>query len=187
MSFRPTIAVIIDDQIADIGYYRNWYVEDLFIEALAIAVVYRDVRSLEEYRERAFGRQDIGYVISPEVLENTQENLRWLADCSEFPISVDLTRRAIYPGTGCGSEEWFRKLPEIHDLWFPYEKTEDFYFDILDKYKISFDRADMDNVEDVFLNDSEMRKHLSMDTAKAMRKAFGERTGEPYDETGTCN
>lgn len=24
MAYRPTISVYIDDQIADLGYYRNW-------------------------------------------------------------------------------------------------------------------------------------------------------------------
>ena len=99
MSFRPTIAVRFGSEIADIGYYRNWSEESLMIEAAAIAAAYDDCRSLEEYRDRAFGRQEISYVIDPEKIPNTQENLRWLESCSEMPVSVDLKSRCIYVGT----------------------------------------------------------------------------------------
>ena len=55
MSFRPTIAIIVGNEIADIGYYRNWDTEDLFIEALGLAVIYRDCKTIEEVRERPSG------------------------------------------------------------------------------------------------------------------------------------
>ena len=185
MAFRPTIAVTVNKEIADIGYYRNWAVEDLFIEALGLAVLYEDCRTLEEVRDRAFGTQKIGYFIEPEVLENTQENLRWIEGCSEFPISVDLTLRAIYMGASDADDEFVAKKPGIEDicLW-PGTITEDFYWNILSKYKICFDKADMDCVRELFMTDDEILEHLSSGTAEKIRKKRNERTGGPDDETG---
>ena len=183
MAFRPTIAIVANGEIADIGYYRNWDSKDLFIEALGLAVIYGDCRTVEEVRERAFGTQNIGYIIEPEVIDNTQDNLRWLEDCSEMPISVDLSRRAIYEGySGC-SDEFVSGKPEIYYIWLPRTVKEDFYWDILSKHKMSLDRIDMDTVEELFKNDAELRGHLSKKTAEMMRKHFGERMDGHYDET----
>ena len=184
MAFRPTIAIVVNGEIADIGYYRNWDAEDLFIEALGLAVIFRDCKTIEEVREKAFGRQKISYIIDPECFENTHENLRMLEDCSEFPISVDLTRKAIYEGVcGC-SDEFVSEKPDIGDIMWPRTKTEDFYWDILSRQKISFDRVDMDCVEDLFMKDEELVRHLSQDTAELMRKHIRERMGDTYDEAG---
>ena len=46
MAYRPTISVYIDGQIADLGYYRNWQDEDLFYEALAMAAVFHDCKTI---------------------------------------------------------------------------------------------------------------------------------------------
>ena len=111
MSFRPTIAVVFDKEIAHIGYYRNWQTEDLFIEALALAVLYRDVKSMEDFRERFFGTQTVYYRLDPESFENTRENLLWLEECSEMPINVDLTRKVIYEGfSGAGCSIFYYTL-----------------------------------------------------------------------------
>ena len=184
MSFRPTISVIFGNQIADIGYYRNWDCEDLFIEALGIAVVYRDCKSLEEFRERAFGTQKISYIVEPEVFENNQENMRWLESCSEMPISVDITRGAIYEGYCGTSDRTLAKKSDIKDLIWPRKRDGYFYEKILSKYKICFDKVDMDAVTELFMNDDEMMSHLSQKTAGQMRKMFFERMGGADDETG---
>ena len=187
MAFRPTIAVIADNEIADIGYYRNWQMEDLFIEALGIAVTYSDLKTVEGFRNRAFGTQNIGYVIEPEVLENTQENLEWMMECSEFPIIVDLTRRAIYCGYGCLTDVRYDGIPDMVDSLWKFGRGEDFYWDILSKYKISFDKIDLDNVRDLFMEDSELRDHLSKDTKEVMERTFKERMSGPDDETRVHN
>ncbi len=184
MSFRPTIAIIVGNEIADIGYYRNWDTEDLFIEALGLAVIYRDCKTVEEVRDRAFGKQKIGYIIEPEVIDNTQENLRWLEDCSEFPIAVDLTRGAIYEGYCGASDESIAKKPDIKDLIWPKKRAGYFYEDILSKYKICFDKVDMDAVTDLFMKDEEIRRHLSVETAKKMREMISERMSGANDEAG---
>lgn len=172
MSFRPTIAISANKEIAHIGYYRNWDMEDLLIEALGLAVVYGDCRTMEEVRDRAFGTQIIDYVIEPERIENTQENLRWLEDCSEFPICVDLTRRVIYVGSCDSGDEDVLDLPDIDDIMFTDSKTEDFYWDLLGHHKISLDRIDMDCVRELFMKDDELMEHLSVDTAGKMRELF---------------
>ncbi len=56
MSFRPTISVYINGHIVDIGYYRNWDEKSLLYEAVAIAALYEDCRSAEEYLQRKIGQ-----------------------------------------------------------------------------------------------------------------------------------
>ena len=185
MAFRPTIAVFINDEIADVGYYRNWMMKDLFIEAVGIALTYMDCRTIEEYRDRAFGRQEIRYVIEPETFENTQENLRWLLDCSEFPLTVDLTRRAIYCGDHM-DDEHFCEIPDAEQIDI-FRSGEEFYWELLDKHKITFDRIETDCVRDLFIKDSSIRSRLSVDTKKVMERVFRERIGEPDDEAGVYN
>ena len=175
MAFRPTIAVVVDKEIADIGYYRNWATEDLFIEALGLAVIYEDCRTLEEVRERAFGKQKISYIIEPEIIENTQENLKWLEGCSEFPITVDLTRRAIYEGCSDSDDEFVNNKPDLENVFWPRTITEDFYWDILSRHKIRLDKADMDCVRELFMKDEELRGHLSVETARRMRELSDQR------------
>ena len=184
MSFRPTIAVIVKNEIADIGYYRNWDCEDLFIETLGLAVIYQDCKTTEEVRERAFGKQKISYVVYPETFENTQENLRWLEECSEFPIAVDLTRRAIYEGYCGTSDKILAKKPDINDLIWTKKRAGYFYEDILSKYKICFDKVDMDAVTELFMQDDDIKRHLSVKTAEKIREMSFERMGETYDEAG---
>ena len=115
MSFRPTISVYARGHIADIGYYRNWSEKSLLYEAVAIAALYRDCRTVEEYRQRKFGCQKISYIIEPEVFENTEENLKWMEECSELPIMVDLTAGCIYKGTDALSSEELAKIPDYDE------------------------------------------------------------------------
>lgn len=115
MAFRPTIAVYIQGRIADIGYYRNWDVKALLYEAVAIAALYEDCRTVEEYREKCFGCQTVYYKVEPEAFENTEENLKWLEDCSEMPIVVDLTARCIYQSYGALTGEELEKIPRYDE------------------------------------------------------------------------
>lgn len=105
MSFRPTISVYIDGQIADLGYYRNWDISSLFFEAIAIATIFHQCKSIEEYRDKKFGAQKIYYSLDPEKIENTQDNLTELEECSEYPILIDLSAGYIYNHVGCLSPE----------------------------------------------------------------------------------
>ncbi len=184
MAFRPTITVVINKKIADIGYYRNWPVEDLFIEALGIAVLYRDCRTVEELRDRMFGAQDINYIIEPEEVANTQDNLRWLEDCSEMPIQVDLSRQAIYEGHSDSSNAYLHGKKDVSDLIVPRTVTEKFYWDVLTKCKICLDKVDMDSVTQLFMSDEELVDHLSKKTAEQMRKMIMKGKGGADDETG---
>ena len=115
MAFRPTIAVYIQGRIVDIGYYRNWDVKSLLYEAVAIAALYEDCRTAEEYREKCFGCQTVYYKVEPETFENTEENLKWLENCSEMPIVVDLTARCIYQSYGALTEEELEKIPRYDE------------------------------------------------------------------------
>ena len=182
MSFRPTVSVVIGGKIADIGYYRNWYSRDLFIEALALAVLYRDCRTIEEVRYRAFGTQKVDYIVEPEIFENTQEDLRWLEDCSEMPITVDLTRRAIYEGYSDISDQAVERKPDAGDIPQMTNADEDLYYRILSKYKINFDKIDLDAVEELFMRDDELTRHMSERTAKKIKDMRMEREGGPDDE-----
>ena len=82
MAYRPTISVYIDGQIADLGYYRNWQDENLFYEALAMAAVFHDCKTIQAYRDRRYGTQKMYYLLDPVQIENTQENLKELEACS---------------------------------------------------------------------------------------------------------
>ena len=115
MSFRPTIAVFADGRIADIGYYKNWLEKALFLEALTIALIYSDCGSVEEYRERKFGTQKIFYSLSPEMIENTDEELDFLISCSELSVAVDLSAGCIYVSEKPLSAEELDALPSALD------------------------------------------------------------------------
>ena len=115
MSFRPTISIYINGKIADIGYYRNWDEKGLFYEAIALAALYGDCWSIEEYRMRRFGRQHVQYSLEPEVFDNTEENLKSLESCSEFPIIVDITNQCIYKGTNALSWSELARIPSVFD------------------------------------------------------------------------
>ena len=120
MSYRPTISVYFNRHIADNGYYRNWNDKDLFYEAIAIASLYGDCNSIEEYRERKYGCQKVYRIIAPEIIEDTEENLMELEQCSEFPIIVDMTAKCIYSNYGALTWKEIAKIPSIlddHDVY----------------------------------------------------------------------
>lgn len=118
MSYRPTISVYIDGHIADIGYYRNWDDTDLFFEAVAIAALFSECKTIEEYNMKKFGQQKIYYAVSPETFENTEENLKFFESCSEWPILIDLTAKSIYISEGTKKPDELLAIPsalEKHD------------------------------------------------------------------------
>lgn len=116
MSFRPTISVYYNGEIADIGYYRNWREEALLAEAMGIALAFRDCGTLREFREKAFGGQTVYYSIDPELWENTPENLHELENCSELPMVVDMTAGCIYVSYGALCAAELNEMPEAEDL-----------------------------------------------------------------------
>ena len=115
MSYRPTISVYIDGHIADIGYYRNWDDTDLFFEAFAIAALFHECRTVQEYNEKKFGRQKVFYSVDPEEFENTEENLKFFESCSEWPILVDLTAKCIYKSEGAKDGDELKAIPSALD------------------------------------------------------------------------
>ena len=183
MSFRPTICVAARGGIADMGYYRNWDVEDLFIESIALAVIYSDLKTVEAVRDRAFGRQEIKYVVEPETFDNTQETFEFFLECSEFPITVDLEFGGIYSGYPVESVEEFDRIPDFDKLD-GLSRGDDFYWDLMDNYKIPFKKLDLDHIRDLFLRDDGLRSRLSIDTKSVMERTFKERIGEHDDEAG---
>ena len=186
MSFRPTIAVFIRGQIADYGYYRNWYEKDLFYEALTMALIYADCGTLEEYRQRRFGMQKIFYVVEPEEFENTEENMEFLLSCSEFPIAVDLTAGCIYVSEKPLSPEELEKLPLVFDLGEPadgrkpkcIDGSSDFYW-LLKKHRIPFGELDRENTLRLLRDWDDVGCHLSEDTYRALM-------GDELREDGAC-
>ena len=158
MSFRPTISIYFNGKIADIGYYRNWEEMDLLGEAMAIAVAARGCRTLEEYRDKVFGRQTVYYSISPESWENTPRNLKRLEECSEMPIVVDMTARAIYVSSGALPKRRIRKISEANG-W------EDFAGE---NCKITLTDEVLDSVEKLIREDPEIRHHLSRETIRVL-------------------
>lgn len=121
MSYRPTISIYVNGEIADYGYYRNWSDEDLFYEAIAYAALFYDCKTKEEYRDRAFHTQKITYIVSPERFENTQENLSFFEAHSEFPIIVDLSLQNIYTNYGAITD---KELSVYHTIDNPYSFDE---------------------------------------------------------------
>ena len=114
MSYRPTISVYINHHVADVGYYRNWDDKSLFYEAMTIAMLYGDCKSIEEYKDRKYGRQKVYISIEPKIWEDTEENLLELAQCPEFPIMVDVTAQCIY-SSDKGALNW-REIGQIPSI-----------------------------------------------------------------------
>ena len=114
MSYRPTISLYIKRHIADIGYYRNWDDKSLLYEAVTIAMLYGNCKSIEEYRDMRYGHQSVSIQIEPEVWESTEENLLELERCSEFPVIVDVTAKCIYVSdTGALTWKQLSERPSI--------------------------------------------------------------------------
>lgn len=116
MSDRYTISVYVDGRIADIGYYRNWDARSLFFEAVALGLLFGDCVSREEYLVKRYGTESVAYSVEPEVYENTEANLKWLEECSEWPYIVDLTLKQIYPGRRAKTAKELDKLPSALKL-----------------------------------------------------------------------
>lgn len=170
MSFRPTIAVYIGGQIADLGYYRNWDISDLFFEAIAIAAIFHECKSVEEYRDNKFGAQKIYYSLAPEKIENTQENLSEMEGWSEYPILIDLSAGYIYNHVGCLSPEELRELPSV-DIEKSFVGKLTAYEHILEHYKIPLSPIDYDKVKMVLLDSAELRNRLSSDTLNLLKSS----------------
>ncbi len=170
MSFRPTIAVYVNGQIADLGYYRNWDVSDLFFEAIAIATIFHQCKSIEEYRDKKFGAQKIFYSLAPEKIENTQENLSEMEGWSEYPILIDLSAGYIYNHVGCLSPEELRELPSV-DVEKTFVGKLTAYEYILEHHKIPLSPIDYDKVRNVLLESAELRNRLSNDTLALLQKS----------------
>ena len=116
MSDRYTISVYVGGRIADIGYYPNWDPRSLFFEALATAMLFYDCESREEYLEKRFGTRNVVYSVEPETLPNTEENLKLLESCSEWPYLVDLTAKQIYMSCDALPPDELAKLPSALEL-----------------------------------------------------------------------
>jgi len=150
MSFRPTIAVFAKGLIADLGYYRNWDERDLFFTALRIALEYSECKTIEEYRQKRYGTQRVYYILSPEAIENTQEDLRFLIGCSEFPIAVDLTAGCIYVSEEPLSGEGLSALPSVFDpeqrpmIRDLVERRD--YYRLLSRFRLPFNGLDREGV-----------------------------------------
>ena len=63
---------------------------------MTIVMLYGDCKSIEEYKDRKYGRQKVYISIEPEIWEDTEENLLELEQFSEFPIIVVVTAKCIY-------------------------------------------------------------------------------------------
>ncbi len=170
MSFRPTIAVYIGGQIADLGCYRNWEVSDLFFEAIAIAAIFHQCKSVEEYRDKKFGSQKIYYSLDPEKIENTQENLSEMEGWSEYPILIYLSAGYIYNHVGCLSPEELKELPPV-DVEKTFASKLTTYEYILEHNKIPLSPIDYDKVRKVLLESVDLRNRLSSDTLDLLQKS----------------
>ena len=191
MSFRPTIAVYINGTIADIGYYRNWSTKCLLYEALAIAALYGDCRTAEAYRERRYHRQQLQYLVEPELFDNSEENLKFFESCSELPLVVDLTAQCIYCSAGALTVEEIQKLPSALAMLPFYgsktvyrrcrngsfcceekpvtayrriSKRTDFYY-LLKNCRLPYGELDMTSLLTLFRTEPSLRRFLSEDIA----------------------
>lgn len=175
MSFRPTIAVFANGRIADVGYYRNWSEKALFFEALTIALLYSDCGSVEEFRERKYGTQNVFYELSPEVIENTDEELAFLLSCSEFPIAVDLSAGCIYVSETPLSEEELEKLEVLEGS--PCAKSmrgvdgQTDYYKLLRNHRIPFRGLDRENTLELLRGWDDAERRLSCGTYKELMRA----------------
>ncbi len=96
MSFRPTIALYFQGEIADIRYYRNAGGLSLLAEAAFLASLYGECQNRETYMACRYGQGKVFLSLEPVLLEHTQENLKFLESCSEYPLIVDCTARCVY-------------------------------------------------------------------------------------------
>ena len=103
MSFRPTIALYIQNEIADIRVYPEWPIKSLMIEAVALGALMglQNPRTVADCR-RALDRmrdpiplselRDRKMVSEAEILAEMQE----IEAMSDDPVRVDLSAGCIY-------------------------------------------------------------------------------------------
>ncbi len=178
MSFRPTISVRFGDEIAGISYCRNWEEHHLLIEAVAIAAAYRDCQSVAEYRIRRYGAVDFNYVLEPELIPNTQENLRELEDISEFPVVVDLKAKAIYCSYGSIPEKWLRRKPARAGEDRPNKPRlspkgiwQTNFYRVMEHGVFLFEEMDLPCIRDMIVFDPEMQELVTEHTLRELKCA----------------
>lgn len=138
MSYRPTIAVYYDGEIAEVGYYRNWHDFDLLLECAVLACIVDGVGSIDDARSllswydgRLRELRNWGAAIKEvwsghdeqgrreDILANNpyppepynRDDLKQFERHSENPIIVDASARCVYHGTRSLSEAELTMIP----------------------------------------------------------------------------
>lgn len=197
MSDRPTISVYINGKLVDIGYYKNWYEKSVFIEAIAIAALYKNCANEEEYHLRKYGTAEkIKYELYPKEFDGTEEFLKSMERCSELPTIVDITAKCIYVSYDAPlSAIELNVLPSILDnkIYFDnprglkmnvkLDETEKLLYLFIDFVKdfaplgsgckLPYDKIDMERVLHLIYDTPEFKENISADTFDEIFKRFG--------------
>ena len=94
MSERPTISIFYGNEIADIFYCRNVGLSSLLIEAFNLYERYKDCRSFQNLRHRL--ALDYPNQVDYDNEEKEKEIMRFILECSEFPLLIDIKQHCIY-------------------------------------------------------------------------------------------
>lgn len=170
MSFRPTIAVYIQGEIADIRICPEWTFRRLLIEAVTVGALFSGVSSFREYRGRM--------LISKEELLDDLYDIEAMSDC---PIIIDLSKGCIFRSdTG----PFYSDDPEMLLLSLTEgssEQGEEIYARILSECRIPF-REHSREILQVIAAHEELRSLLSEETAEKLSAYMSEN----LDESGEC-
>lgn len=109
MSFKPTVSVFVDGKLVNWIIMRNGFGSSLLVEASFFAARVEAARSPEQAAEL------LGAEYPPiDELEEFKD-YPTLGDITEYPLLVDVSRRAIYVAAYPCSDEEFARLESIED------------------------------------------------------------------------
>lgn len=185
MSFRPTIAVYFRSRPIALGYYRNWYAEDLLFEAVALALLFESCASREEL-DRAVRASWLNSALPLDYPEH-DEIIRSIEECSELPVVVDLSARMIYVSAGPLTEEELKKRIPARDLLGDEELRSKFarlsgrriarglsgtsFTSLLTYCTFDFSLFDRDIILSLFRENSALSGRLSLGVGRAIHEA----------------
>ena len=149
MSFRPTISVYVGGEIADIWYCRNWYETSLLFQAVSIAERYDGCATVRDYFVRAYGAAEADRRLEPAERAEDVESMKWLEECSELPLLVDLTAGCIYCSCGALSDGELAAVPSMLEAedeygWPLRIGPETDYYSLLRSCRLPYRELDMD-------------------------------------------
>ena len=138
----------------------------MFFEALALAALFSECKSVREFTFKKYGKEKVYFLLNPVLFENTEKNMKFLESCSECPILIDLTAKCIYRSVGAKTGKRLRRIPSIKNI--SVRNIDEVFY----RSKVPYDHADMTEVLKIFKKSKELWRHLSSSTVKLLENAI---------------